>query len=292
MAELDWLHFPPLPALRAFEATSRLGGFSAAARALNVTHAAVAQQVRSLEEHLGVALIHRAGRGMALTPEGAQLGVALSESFGTIQGAMTAIRLRRESDPITVTMTPSFAVQWMMPRLWKFWEDHPDIGVSLRPDHRIIDLRREGIDLGIRFGSGKWPGVVAEYLTSARYVVVGAPEILGDRMRLSPEEMNAMPWVGEENWPERTNWLKSIGVDPGKVDMTLFPNEELALTAARQGYGLHVESAALVEEDVEEGKLRIVYDGKEVLPAYFIVVPPGPQRSATRIFTKWLKANV
>lgn len=292
MAEVDWLRFPPLPTLRAFEAASRLGGFSAASRALNVTHAAVAQQVRALEEHLGVALIHRAGRGMALTPEGAQLGAALSESFGTIQGAMSVIRKRRESDPITVTMTPSFAVQWMMPRLWKFWEDHPDIGVSLRPDHRLIDLRREGVDLGIRFGVGKWPGVTAEYLTSARYVVVGAPEILGERERLSPEEMTAMPWVGEENWPEQTNWLKSIGVDPKAVDMTLFPSEELALSAARQGYGLHVESAALVEEDILEGRLRIVYDGKEALPAYFIVVPPGPQRAATRIFVKWLKANV
>lgn len=292
MADINWMLFPPLPALRAFEAASRLGGFSAAGRSLNVTHAAIAQQVRALEEHLGTALIHRAGRGMALTPEGQQLGAALSEGFSAIQGVMTAIRKRREGDPITVTMTPSFAVQWMMPRLWKFWEDHPHIGVSLRPDHRIIDLRREGIDLGIRFGNGTWPGVEAEFLTSARYVVVGAPELLGDRDRLTPQEMMELPWVGEENWPERANWLKSISVDPKRIAMTTFPSEELSLMAARQGYGLHVESAALVEEDLAEGRLRLVHDAKEDRPAYFIVTPPGPQRAAARTFIKWLRANV
>ena len=142
MSDPDWLHLPPLSALRAFEAAARLGGFSAAARALNVTHAAVAQQVRALEEHLGAPLIHREGRGMVLTPEGAQLGARLTEGFLTIQGAVAAVRQRQEGAPVTVTMTPTFAVKWMMPRLWKFWELHPDIAVSLRPDIRLLDLGR------------------------------------------------------------------------------------------------------------------------------------------------------
>lgn len=292
MSDPDWRQFPPLSSLRAFEATARLGGFSAAARALNVTHAAVAQQVRALEAEIGAALIHREGRGMMLTPEGARLGSALTDGFGLIQGAVAELRSRRDGDPVTVTTTPSFAVQWMMPRLWKFWEDHPDISVSLRPDHRLTDLRREGIDLGIRFGSGKWPGVDAEFLTSARYVVVGSPEILGDRKRLTIPEMLAMPWVGEENWPERSNWLQSQGIDPAKLDMTLFATEELSRSAAVQGYGLHVESAALIEEDIAEDRLRVVFDPKDDRPAYFIVTPPGPQRTATRTFIRWLKASV
>jgi LysR family glycine cleavage system transcriptional activator len=292
LADIDWRHLPPLPALRAFEATARLGGFSAAARALNVTHAAVAQQVRALEADLGAALIHREGRGMMLTPEGARLGAALSDGFGVIQGAVQAVRARREGDPVTVTTTPSFAAQWIMPRLWAFWEAHPDINVSLRPDHRLTDLRREGIDLGIRFGNGSWPGVEAEFLTSARYVVVGTPELVGDRTNLTREEMIALPWVGEENWPERSNWLRANGIDPERLDMTLFPSEDLALTAARQGYGLHVESAALVEEDIAQDRLRAVFDPKDDRPAYFIVTPPGPKRAATRTFIRWLKSAV
>lgn len=292
MADVDWRHLPALPMLRAFEAAARLGGFSAAARALNVTHAAVAQQVRALEREIGTPLIHREGKGMMLTPEGARLGAALTDGFGLIQGAVTAIRARREGDPVTVTMTPSFATQWLMPRLWSFWEAHPDINVSLRPDYRLLDLRREGIDLGVRFGNGNWPGVESEFLTSARYVVVGEPSMLGGADSLTPEQLMAMPWVGEENWPERSNWLRSNGIDPSRLDMTTFPSEELALSAARQGYGLHVESAALIEEDIAEGRLQVVFDPKEDRPAYFIVTPPGPQRNAARTFIRWLRASV
>jgi LysR family glycine cleavage system transcriptional activator len=229
---------------------------------------------------------------MMLTPAGAQLGALLNEGFGTIQGAVASIRKRREDDPVTVTMTPSFAVKWMMPRLWKFWEEYPDIGVSLRPDSRVLDLRREAIDVGIRFGSGSWPGVTAEFLTSARHVVVGAPSLLGDRKTLTHAEMAAMPWVGEENWPEGNNWLKTHGFDVRKLDMTMFPNEELAASAALEGYGLFVEQAALAQEDEAEERLRVVFDPKEDRPAYFIVMPPGPQRKAARTFVKWLKDNV
>lgn len=292
MSEPDWRAIPSLAALRAFEAAARLGGFSAAARALNVTHAAVAQQVRALEADLDAALIHREGRGMLLTPEGARLGAALTDAFGMIQSAVGAIRSKADGDPVTVTTTPGFAVQWMMPRLWKFWEEHPDIGVSLRPDHRLIDLRREGIDLGIRFGSGKWAGVNAEFLLPAGYVIVASPEILGGRETLTVPEMMAMPWVGEENWPEGSSWLASHAIDTAKLDMTNFATEELARSAAVQGYGLHVESSALIGEEIADGRLRVVFDPKDDRPAYFIVTPPGPQRAAARTFVKWLRDNV
>ncbi|MFN0113584.1 MAG: LysR family transcriptional regulator [Paracoccaceae bacterium] len=291
MSSPDWRTIPSLSALRAFEAAARLGGFSAAARALNVTHAAVAQQVRALEADLGAALIHREGRGMMLTPEGVRLGGALSDAFGMIQGAVATIRSQRDGDPVTVTTTPSFAAQWMMPRLWRFWEAHPDIGVSLRPDYRIMDLRKEAIDLGIRFGGGAWPGVSSEFLTSARYVIVGSPEILGGRDTLTPGEMMAMPWVGEENWPEGASWLKSHGVDPARIDLTMFATEELTRSAALQGYGLHIESAALIGEDIAEGRLKVVFDPNDDRPAYFIVTPPGPLRAAARTFIGWLRSN-
>ncbi len=292
MSEPDWRSFPSLSALRAFEAAARLGGFSAAARALNVTPAAVAQQVRALESEAGVALIQRAGRGTALTPEGAQLSQALTEGFGAIQGAVALLRKRREGDPVTVTMTPTFAVEWMMPRLWQFWEEYPDIGVSLRPDHRVLDLRREGIDLAIRFGNGNWPGARSEFLTSARYVIVGAPSLIEERTSLSIAEMQALPWVFEENWPEGLSWLKGQGIDPSAIAITTLPSEEIALTAARQGYGLYVVSAALIEEDAAEGRLRILLDPKDDRPAYFVVTPTGPIRPSAQTFIRWLRSSV
>ncbi|MEZ5777057.1 MAG: LysR family transcriptional regulator [Paracoccaceae bacterium] len=293
MSAIDWLHLPPLSALKAFEATARFRGFSSAARALNVTHAAVAQQVRALEERLGLSLAHREGRGLRLTPEGEDLAQALNDGFATIQSALERLRAGEKERPVTVTLTPVFATNWLMPRLRHFWAAHPDVAISLRPDPNVLDLARERIDVGIRYGEGEWPGVEARLLTSARYVIVGAPSLLGDRTGLTPDELAELPWVLEPDWPEQRNWLSCCGgVDPAKLRITEFATEELALTAARQGYGLQVSSKALVEEDVRKGTLRIVLAGDADSPGYYTVTPPGPLRPAARTFIRWLAKSV
>jgi LysR family glycine cleavage system transcriptional activator len=120
MTELDWRQMPALAALRAFEATARTGGFSAAARQLNVTHAAVAQQVRALETRLAVALVWRDGRGLRLTPEGQRLAVALNAGFATIRDGVRALTDGATQKPLTVTLPPAFAAEWLMPRLARF----------------------------------------------------------------------------------------------------------------------------------------------------------------------------
>lgn len=287
---IDWLHLPPLSALRAFAAVAETGSFSAAARQLNVTHAAVAQQVRALEEHLGVSLAVRDGRALALTAEGGQLAAALVEGFGAVQRGVAALRDQGADRPVKVTLTPSFAVQWLMPRLRDFWERHPDIGLSLHPENRVVDLRRDGMDLGIRYGRGKWPGVQAGFLASARLVVAGAPDLMAGQNTLSPAEMAGMEWIAARDWPEQDDYLRSIGLDPGELSKTEFPNEELSIAAARQGLGLVVESLALIEDDLRTGRLVLVHDSRNHLPAYFVVTLPGPQRPQVRAFLKWLQS--
>lgn len=289
---VDWLTFPSLTALRAFEAAARLQGFSQAARALNVTHAAVAQQVRSLEEHLGLELIYREGRGLKLTAKGARLAQALADGFQTIEQALEELRAGDEGSPLRITMTPAFATQWLMPRLGEFWAKHPDVPLLLHPEQRTMDLRRDGLDLGIRFGSGKWPGVEAELLTTARYVIVGAPDLVQGRKDLTAAEMSAMPWVIEQDWPEALAWLRGNGLRPDALQITLMPNEELALAAAREGLGLHVEAATLVEQDVEEGNLVVLASIQDESLAYYMVRKPGPVRPELRIFMKWLKSAI
>lgn len=292
MIEPDWRHFPSLTGLRAFEAAARLDGFSAAARALNVTHAAVAQQVRALERELGESLIYRDGRALRLTEKGMAMSAELTAGFAAIQEAALAVRARADR-PVAITLSPSFAANWLMPRLGQFWRAHPDVKVALHPDHRVTDLGREGFDLGIRFGRGKWPGVAAEFLTSARYVVVATPELLGGRGRLGPAELAEMPWVLEENWPEHRHWLVSqTGLDPDRLRLSEFATEELTLGAARQGLGLNVSSFALVEDDLRQGRLRIAFEGEADGPAYYIVTAPGALRPAARTFIRWLKAVV
>lgn len=287
---INWRDLPPLSALRAFAAVAELGGFSQAARALNVTHAAVAQQVRALEALMDTPLVARDGRGMALTAEGQQLAQALADGFGTIASGVAALRAGGSDRPVRITLTASFASQWLMPRLKDFWDLHPDIALSLHPDARVSDLRRDGMDLGIRYGNGDWPGVIARFLAPARMAIAAAPGLLDGRESLSTAEMQEMEWILARDWPEQENYLRSLGLDPRTLSRTDFVNEELSLAAARQGLGLVVESLALMEDDLEEGRLILLHDSKDRLPAYFIVTSPGPQRAATRAFLKWLES--
>lgn len=285
---IDWRTLPPLTALRAFQAVAETRSLTAAARVLNVTHAAVAQQLRALEAHLGVSLAQREGRGMALTPDGAELARALGEGFSAIEAGVNALRKGHADRPVTITLTPSFATQWLMPRLKRFWDRHPDIALSLHPDATVVDLRRAGMDLGIRYGNGDWPGVEARFLTSARMAIAVSPSLLAGREGLSAQEMQAEEWILTRDWPEQENYLRSLGLQPQTLGRTEFPDENLSLAAARQGLGIVMESYALIENDLREGRLTLLHDSRDSLPGYFLVTPPGTQRAPVRDFVKWL----
>lgn len=283
----DWRALPPLSALRAFVAVAEHGSLSQAARVLNVTHPAIAQQVRTLEEALNLRLVTRQGRGMALTPEGARLAAALSDGFATIATAVADLRTDQADRPVRVSLTAGFAAQWLMPRLRDFWERHPDIGVSLHPDPRLVDLRAEGVDLAIRYGDGKWPGLEATFLASARLAVAASPDMV-QGAPLTTAELAAADWLLARDWPEQDNYLKSLGLDPERLSRTDMATEELAIAAARQGLGLVVESLALFEDDVAAGRLVVVHDSRDRLPAYFLVRVPGRLSPSARAFADWL----
>ena len=178
-----------------------------------------------------------------------------------------------------------------MPRLKDFWEQQPDIGLSLHPDSKVVDLHREQMDLGIRYGNGDWAGLETQYLASARLVIAGAPSLIGDKTELTTDALAEMDWILSRSWPEQDALLRQLGLDPEALSRTDINSEELAIAAARQGLGLVVETAALIESDVADGRLRIVHESREKLPAYFIVTLPGPKRAAARAFLKWLKSQ-
>ncbi|WP_284165218.1 LysR family transcriptional regulator [Frigidibacter sp. SD6-1] len=292
MSQIDWLNFPPLSALRALEAAVRLGGYSAAARALNVTHAAIAQQVRGLEEFLGRPLVHREGRQLVFSDEAQELAAAANRGFAEMQTALMALRARQKPNALSVTTTPIFAERWLMPRLRDFWMRHPDITLTLRAEQDVVDLRREGIDVAIRYGLGHWPGVEAEFLTSARMMAVGAESLLQGRADPSPGDLKDLPWVLEQGWPETEQWLACSGVDLSGSAKSYFLTEELMLAAGRAGLGLFVASSAIVEQDIAEGRLRLLLDDcNDTHSGYFIVTAPGPLTVAKRTFIKWLRAQ-
>lgn len=284
---MDWHAMPPLAALRAFEAAAEAKSFTAAAERLGVTHAAVVQQVRGLERHLGIALAVREGRGLALTAEGKDLAAALSEGFGRIAAEIAALRAEIEGAPLRITMTPSFASSWLVPRLGDFWEKHSDIALSLHPEHAHIDLVRERMDLAIRFGEGRWPGLESELLLPGALVLVAAASLdLGPP--LTPAKLQAQDWVVEQNRPEQLAYMRRLGVKPESLDLTEMPNEELAQEAIAAGLGLGVMLKALADGD---DRLQILQESAGSRLGYWLCWPKGHERPALRTFLRWLRSQ-
>ncbi|WP_421702285.1 LysR family transcriptional regulator [Aliiroseovarius sp.] len=287
---MDWRDIPSLSALRAFEAMARLGSFSAAARELNVTHAAVAQHVRGLEAEFGESLARRAGSGMELTEEGQRLAAALSQGFGQIAAGVRELRQARGGRPIQVTLTPSFAENWLMPRLGGFRTAHPDLPIALIPHQGVSDLVRDGYDLGLRFGRGDWPGVEAQMLVPANFVVVGRPDILEGVDTDDLSALATLPWYVEEGWDETRLWAEAAGLDLSFSDVTPFPINTMVLSAVRAGLGVAMQAHALVESDLKSGNLVLLHQAAPSELGYYIVTPEGGVSPRVKLLIDWLKS--
>ena len=289
---MDRADLPPLAMLRAFEATARHLGFSAAGRELNVTHVAVSQQVRRLEDHLGARLITRSGRRLELTPEGAQLAGRVIEGFDILRRAFTDFAAASSQRPLRVTLTPMFAATWLMPRLAEFRAEHPAIELMLNPTPDLIDLRRDDYDLAIRYGPHDWPGVEAEPFIHSGFIIVAAPALIEGLEIEEPADLVQLPWLLQQGNDEFDSWLATHGVRvPGKHNLTHLPGY-MIIPAARDGQGIAMASRVLVEEDLAAGRLVALFeelDESERRTGYYLIHRAGPLREPLRVFIDWLK---
>ena len=158
---MDWLRLPPLNSLRAFSVVAETGSYTLAADRLNVTHAAVSQQVKALANRLGVVLVTRTGRGIQLTNEGVLLARDLDIGFATIGRGIERLSEGAENRPVQITMSPAFAVEWLMPRILEFQYENPDITLMLNPTSEVVELKPGGIDVAIRYRDRRRPLAVA-----------------------------------------------------------------------------------------------------------------------------------
>ncbi len=176
---IPWRTMPPLSALRAFAAFAETGSVTAAGARLNVSHAAVSQQLRQLEGYLGLALLDRQGRGMALTAEGQRLAEAVAAGFGGIARVIEQLTGDEADRPLRITTTANFAAGWLMPRLADFRGRHPEISLTIDPSPVVQPIGPGGIDLALRYGKGVWPGLEARLVVSTPVIVVAAPGLVG-----------------------------------------------------------------------------------------------------------------
>ncbi|GGH27090.1 LysR family transcriptional regulator [Cribrihabitans marinus] len=281
------MQLPPLSALRAFAAYVDTGSVQRAGEALNVSHPAISQQIRKLEDHLGLTLLDRSGRSATLTPEGRRLSEALTDGFGRIAERVSELTGAEAARPLHISTTPAFAANWLMPRVPEFRARHPEIDLMIDPNPALNDPVPGGLDLAIRYGAGTWDGFETELLERSGMAVVGAPSLIGDAVIDEPEQLRSFPWLQELGTTEATVWLTRHGVEaPDRGGMYLPGN--LALDAARNGQGILVTARLWVQEDVRAGRLRVLFEDSAE-NGYFIVTAPGVSRPALRDFRRWLR---
>ncbi|WP_298906694.1 LysR family transcriptional regulator [uncultured Aliiroseovarius sp.] len=286
---MDWKSLPSLATLRAFEAAARHQNLSQAARELNVTHAAISQHVRRLEEELGEPLLLRQGRGMALTDAGRLLAESLGNGFATIADGVEQIRQRGQDRAVQISVTPAFASHWLMPRIGSFWSEHPDIKISINPSANLVDLRRDGVDLAVRYGDGNWPDVDTELLTDGEFVVVSHPDLVRGRQVNSLSDLVDLPWVMEDHMMERRRIVEEEGIDLDEVKLTTMQTSDLVSSAVAAGLGVSVQPRSLVEAQIEAGTVVSLYRISQAELGYYIVTRPGAVTSNTEIFRRWLR---
>jgi LysR family glycine cleavage system transcriptional activator len=288
---MHWQSLPPLSALRAFAALAEAGSFSRAGEALNVSHAAVSQQVRALEDRLGVLLVVRGGPRGRLTPEGERLAQALETAFTGIAQAVDDLTGADAGRPLQVTTTSGFAAAWLMPRLSEFRHLHPDVELMLNPTSNLVELAPGGVDVAIRVGKGSWRGLESEQLDATSMVLVGSASLLADRVIREPRDILALPWLQELGTSEMSNWLRHHGIITPRKESVIHLPGHLVLEGLRNGDGVSLASRVMIERELASGQLIALFEDVEPGLGYYIVTRPGVMRRPLRTFVAWLRRH-
>jgi LysR family transcriptional regulator, glycine cleavage system transcriptional activator len=286
--------FPPsISSVRAFEAAARLLSFTRAAGELNVTQSAVSHGVRDLEERFGVSLFHREGRALALTEAGRLYLPFAAEALSRLRlGERALVDPQRKARVLTVSVSPSFAAKWLVPRLGAFSTEHPDLELRISANAQHIDFLDGEIDLAVRHGDGSWPQLECTRLCEEVLFPVCSPSLLRGKPPRTPADVLKHTLVHHRSADAWRSWLRSYGVSaPVKGAQGLVVNEmSLAIDAAVSGQGIALARSALAHRDLAEGRLvRPMPESRSANFAYWIVFPPTSANlpKITR-FREWL----
>lgn len=280
----------PLHALRAFEASARHLSFTRAGLELKVTQAAVSQQVRMLEDWLGVPLFRRLPRGLGMTDEARALLPVLSDAFGRIEGVLKQFEGGRLHEVLTVGVVGTFAIGWLMPRLKSFREAHPFVELRLLTNNNLVDLAGEGLDFAIRFGDGKWPATQNTRLLDAPLAVLCAPEI-AQRLR-RPEDLARETLLRSYRTDEWLRWFDAAGIEAWTVSGPIFDSSRLMAEAAMQGAGVALAPARMFTRELQAGMLARPFDIEVPTGSYWLTsLASRTLTPAMGLFEAWIVAE-
>jgi LysR family glycine cleavage system transcriptional activator len=282
---------PPLPSLRLFEAAARHESFRKAAEELGLTASAVSHGVDSLEKWLGVELFRRRPRGVTLTPAGRHLLPYVSEGLSMVALGVQRLPGRRGERRVVLSVAPTFAQRFLIPRLARFRMLHPGIRISLDTSHRQALFPMEGVDLSIRMGKGVWPGAKSELLFRERLVPVASSSYLKSIARDGMIDWRKVTYLRvtstEYDW---NAWIERSDAKIEIVEDLNFDTVLLASEAAAAGLGVAIARLPLAEGDLKADRL-IKADARvvDIETGYWLVGPAGPEtRPALQSFRKWL----
>ncbi len=283
---------PPLNALRAFEAAARHLSFTRAAEELHVTQAAISHQVKALEEHLGRKLFRRLNRALLLSDDGQAYLPSVSRAFALLNDATRNLLERDAPGPLTVSALPSFAARWLVPRLGRFRQIHPDIDLRIDPSAALTDFASGDVDVGIRYGRGKYPGLRADWLMTEDIFPVCSPALLsGEHPLRAPGDLEHQVLLHDDGHGDWRTWLLAAGID--RVDPTrgpIFTDSSMLIQAAMAGQGVALARGVLAADELAAG--RLVRPFTLSLPtdyAYYLVCPQNTaEQPKIAAFRDWL----
>lgn len=293
MISPDWKALPSLTALRAFDATARHGGFAGAARALNVTHAAVAQQVRGLEAELGVALAVRDGRTVRLTEAGQRLAAALAEGFTAIAGGIEAARTEGATRPLRIVARPFLVDRVIMPNLAQFWKRHPGTEISILPRREIGGLAPGSFDLAIPSANAgtvpDLPGCTSRVIATVPAVAIAAPDLVARE----GTDLTRLPWLWhEEDMHVKLELMAEAGLPVAELRQVRIGSPNLQAEAVRQGLGVALFNARIAQTEIDAGEVVALPLPKTLNVVYHAVLPNGPRHPLAEPFVAWLSALI
>jgi LysR family glycine cleavage system transcriptional activator len=283
---------PPMNTLRAFEAAARHLSFTLAAEELHVTQAAVSHQIRTLEEALGVRLFRRLNRAIRLTEEGQEFVGEVRKALSHLATAVEKLAAPDAGGPLTVSVLPSFAAKWLVPRLGRFRIKHPEIDVRISPSIQLTDFQRDDVDMAVRYGKGDYEGLSSERLMTEDIFPVCSPALLvGPNALAAPQDLRHHTLLHDDAYVDWTMWLLVAGVegvDPRQGPF--FTDSALVIQAAVEGQGVALARGALAAGDIEAGRLVKPFD--IAIPteyAYYVVSPKATmQHPKIAAFREWL----
>lgn len=288
---------PPLNALRAFEAAARLGSFARAGEELAVTATAISHQVKSLEEYLGVVLFDRLPRGLRLTAMGRAYLPELTHGFDQLARAAERLHESELRGLLTVSVLPSFGQRWLVPRLGDFRRRFPEIDVRIQATPRNADFVREGVDVGVRYGVGQYPGLRTRLLMTEEVFPAASPTLLGGAGGLRDwgdlaRHTLLHDYTGreDEQWITWRPWLAQAGLATLDLMRGLFYDDSaMMVEAAVQGQGVMIARSALVSDALRDGRLVALFGVRRPADyAYYVVTPEAvADQPRIRAFVDW-----